>query len=440
MRACYFVGMSPRCPVVAAACLLLVAVAGCTRAASLPAMLVASDVDAVFDTVDDAALARRSLTFTNIGTATTPPLSVELHGDVTAFAVDWDSCSGATLKEDGHCDVVVRLDGNAAGVFDGELRVFAMAPLAASVPLHGKVTPARLTLTPPASTTVDATPGQTVSLSYTVHNAGGATSGPLSATSNSSPFWVVGGDCGGVTLAGGADCTLKLIDGVAVDAAVGTSSGTLVMSAAPGGDVDATATLVVHQGPVLSVGNVDFGDVPTLTAPMATVTVTNPGSIESGALAASIVDSEAASRFFVQNDGCAGKSLAQGQSCMVTVGVALTDTRMHMALLDVAGANVSGYGTLTAHGLRAHWTITLSFAGSGSGGVTNQAATYPSGPASDVVMIPNGQASQPFTAMADSGSTFAGWGGTAPCTGTGECAAFTGADNSDLTLTATFTP
>lgn len=115
--------------------------AACTRSADLPSALVANDSEAVFDTVVDAPLSRRTFTFTNVGPSQTRPLQVELHGDRDLFAVDWEACSGVTLEQDGRCDVVVRLDGNAAGAFDGELRVFADATLSASVLLHGKVAP-----------------------------------------------------------------------------------------------------------------------------------------------------------------------------------------------------------------------------------------------------------------------------------------------------------
>ncbi len=414
--------------------------AACTRSADLPASLVATDTEAEFDTLADASLSRRTFTFTNVGLQTTKPLSVELRGDVANFAVDWDGCTGAMLEQDGHCDVVVRLDGNEPGAFDGELRVFADAPLAVSVLLHGKVAPASLTLTPVGSSAIDVGQGQMAILAFTVHNVGGAPSGVVRVMRSSTPFDVLGGDCDGTTLAGGASCTVELAHTVASDAAVGTTSGTLEVTAMPGGDLTATPALTVHSSGVLAVSSVAFGSVPTLTSTQRVLTVSNQGTVESGAIAVHLVSNEMYGPFSITSDGCTGKSLAVGKACNVAVSVELTDAMSHTAMVTATSPNVTGgSGMVNAVGVRAHWTILISSAGAGSGKLQyGSDAPLQLTSLGDRFLIPNGQPSQVMMALPDSGSTFGGWSGTAPCSGTGACAAFTGADNSDLTLVATF--
>ncbi|HEX6838300.1 MAG TPA: hypothetical protein VF334_17105, partial [Polyangia bacterium] len=128
-------------------------------------------------------------------------------------------------------------------------------------------------------------------------------------------------------------------------------------------------------------------------------------------------------------------------SCSVVVTVQLFDTLKHAAGLNASAPNLkSGHGTLTASGVRAHWTILLSAAGNGTGKVAygnNAPMQVPSGGTN--MIFKNGVATQALTATADAGSTFAGWSGTAPCTGTGTCVGFVGPDSSDVTLVATFT-
>ena len=413
--------------------------ASCTRSADLPGALVANDSEAVFDTVVDAPLSRRTFTFTNVGPNQTRPLQVELHGDRDLFAVDWDACSGLTLKQDGHCDVVVRLDGNAAGAFDGELRVFADTTLSASVLLHGKVAPASLVMTAISSSTVAVTQGQTAMLAFDVHNAGGATTGVIRVTPSALPFDNVTGDCDGATLAGGGSCTIKMSRAVAEDAAIGTTSGTLDVAATPGGDLGATPTLVVSPIAALAVSSFDFGAVPTLTPTTHALTVTNPGKDASGKLAVSVASNESYAPFSISFDGCSGMSLAAGASCTVTIAAELYDANAHSAMLVASAPNLkTGAGMLSASGVRAHWMLWINVAGNGSGTLTYGGSPIQVATGGIGYDIKNGQASQALAATADNGSTFAGWSGTSPCSGTGGCAGFIGADNSNVMVVATF--
>jgi hypothetical protein len=335
----------------------------------------------------------------------------------------------------------VRLDGVDAGTFDGELRVFADAPLSASVALHGKVTPASLTLTAVSSATADAAQGETAVLAFTAHNGGGAPTGVVRVTGTALPFDVVTGDCDGAVLAGGASCTIKMSRAVAQDAAVGTTTGALEVAATPGGVVSATPTLVVHPAGVLLVSSFDFGALPTLTPMNHDFVVTNPGKTPSGALSIHLSSSSAIQAFTIGSDGCSGRSLPGGSDCRVTVTAQLADASMHTEMLTASSPGLaSGSGMVSATGVRAHWMLWINGAGNGTGKIAYGSGapfTLPMGGIG--IPIKNGQPSPTVTATADDGSTFAGWSGAAPCSGTGSCAAFIAADNSDVTLTATFT-
>jgi len=418
--------------------LLLVTLAGCTRGANLPATLIADDGEAIFDTVEGAVLSRRTFGFTNIGDSTTAPLTVQLTGDTRSFAVDWDGCTGKRLSPDDHCQVVVRLDGIIDGAFDGELHVFGeAAPQSASVTLHGKVLPTNLTLTADMGTSIDATQGQFVGLRFNVYNAGGVPSGPLHVTTTSLPFDQLQTDCEGAVLVGGDRCSITIGVGVALDAPVGSSWGTIDVTGTPGGHVAVIPTLVVHAGGQLVTSDVDWGIVPSLQEQKRDVVLRNPGSLESGALKVMLTGDPV---FRIASDGCTGQSLAMGRACTVTLALSVYDSLAFHAALAFSAPNLSKTSSKqSATGKRAHWTMRIGKAGNGTGAITIQGATTPPITDGSVYAYPNGGVSSIFVATPDAGSTFTGWSGSAPCSGTGTCGSFGGSDNTDYTLTATFT-
>jgi hypothetical protein len=242
-----------------------------------------------------------------------------------------------------------------------------------------------------------------------------------------------------VALVGGASCVLTLSRTVAVDAPLGSATGALDVTATPGGTQHAAPELTIFAGGVLVVDNSDWGLTPTLHPTTKVLTVTNPGPLDATPVTVAITSKEMYTPFYIAMDACKGKALAAGQSCKVTVAADLYDVNQHTAALTATAPTVKpGSGTLTALGVRAHWTLTINFAGTGTGHVDAGGNTIPS-PAATQFAMANGMTSPMATAAADASSTFAGWSGTTPCSGTGACAPFVGADNSDLTLTATFT-
>jgi hypothetical protein len=419
---------------------ILLALTGCTRGA-LPATLVADDSEAVFDTVVDAPLSRRVFSFANVGDAKTTPLTVTLTGDRDSFAVDWDGCSGKILKPSDACQVEVTLASAVGGEFEGEVHVAGASPAAASVRLHGKVMPASLSLEPLTSDHADVLQGATVMLGYVVHNLGGAPTGPLQIVGKSLPFDAIGGGCDGDALAGGASCTITLKRSVPSTTPSGTASGTLEVLAAPGGDVERTPSLSILPNGMLAVENKDWGTIPTLQIQDQTVLVVNQGTDTTGPITIKIQLSQTSPNFTIHEDHCTGVSLVSGASCTVVVSAELFAAGPVTGALTASASSVKpGSGMLTATGVRAHWELLVNFTGNGSGTLTYGASQpWHSSQGSIGYLFPNGSPSGVLTALADSGSTFGGWGGNTPCTGTGTCAAFVGADNTDLTLTVPFT-
>jgi hypothetical protein len=421
------------------ALLIAITLAGCTRGA-LPATLVAGETEAVFDTVAGVTLTRRTFDFTNVGDAATDMLRVELSGDVGHFDVDWDGCSGIALAAHSSCQVVARLVAVSEGVYDGELHVFAKAPVSASVLLHGKVMPAILSLTAATAPTLDVVQGQTFTLGFVVSNEGGVATGPLHITGPGAPFNGRSANCDGVSLAGGKSCMITLTSTVALDAPLGGASSSLDVAAMPGGEVGATPGIFVHAGGVLVVENRDWGAIPTVQSIQKTIKVANPGPQTTDPLTTSISTSEINTSFLIVSDGCGGKSLGPGTSCDVTVAANLVDDKLHSAALHVKAPNVrEGIGMLTATGVRAHWTVALSFAGTGNGRISWPGGGSVGSPGMTTFVIGNGTKSPPFTVVPDPPATFSGWSGTTPCSGTGVCAPFVGPDNGDVKLIATLT-
>src|SRR4051812_18780777 len=96
-----------------------------TGCGSKPATLVASQHEALFDTVAGAPTSPDTkFLFTNDGDRATPPLGVMLTGD-HGFAITADSCASAALAPHQTCEITVVL-GNAVGAdLRAELRVYA---------------------------------------------------------------------------------------------------------------------------------------------------------------------------------------------------------------------------------------------------------------------------------------------------------------------------
>lgn len=214
---------------------------------------------------------------------------------------------------------------------------------------------------------------------FTVSNTGEATSGqitPLITGTNAADFTATNG-C--TTLAGGGTCVITV---VFHPTAVGTKSGSLVVSGSPGGQVMA-ALLGTGQQPGtlrISPASLTFGSV-TVGSPgtQQTFTVTNDGTQATTAMTTTKAGSDPA-EFTTVSDNCTGQILAAAATCQIVVNFLPTTAgaKNGSYIVTAGGANtvngaVSGVGIANA---RLVLTPTLQDFGTVAIGLSSANATF----------------------------------------------------------------
>jgi RHS repeat-associated protein len=193
--------------------------------------------------------------------------------------------------------------------------------------------------------------GSSAATTFTVTNTGSLATGAVAAAVNGAQFELAFNGCAGVVLAPGASCTLKVDY---APTAAGPATGTVQVSASPGGSSSATVTGAGLAPGKLTVspGDVSFGDV-TVGSDSAprTFTVSNAGGQPTGAVTPSLTGAD----FAIASTTCSG-ALAPGASCSVAVRFSPTTAGAASGGLAVAaspggtsGASLSGNGIAPAH-------------------------------------------------------------------------------------------
>jgi hypothetical protein len=273
---------------------------------------------------------------------------VPLVGVTGEYYVETNSCV-APLAPQGSCVVQVKMIPSSAGTKNGTLQVSATPGGASIVPLTGYgAEPALLEVMPVNPSFPDTAPGfQSSPLTFSVKNAGGLVSGPLTISiggTNPSNFAIANNTCSGPLLSG-AVCQVTMIFAPPVGS-VGSRVASLTASASPGGVASTmllgNATYVTVTPPAY-----DFGDHPVTAAPKPfSFTVTHIGGTGSGhVLIMAMVNGTHAVDFRAIN-GCSPNGLNPGASCQVNVDFNPTNVGAKSAVLDVA-AHLSTTG-LTA--------------------------------------------------------------------------------------------
>ena len=181
----------------------------------------------------------------DVGAAPSGPLRLALGGSGAGeLRPGAASCvAGKSLAGGETCTVSFGLACKGPGAKSASFTASAEPGGAATSTLVGScVQPAELSLAPPSVDLGSARPGEAGStMSVVVTNAvGAATSGALSvrlAGSNAAELELVGGDCEGSVLAGGAQCTARVR---LRPTTLGAKGGELVVGASPGGTVAAS--------------------------------------------------------------------------------------------------------------------------------------------------------------------------------------------------------
>jgi hypothetical protein len=252
-----------------------------------------------------------------------------------------DTCSGVTLGGLESCtfDVIAAPTSSGARTADVTVSASGTSPGTVALSVQAIISTDAALVATPAMGAFPITPLLTTSSAqtFTIQNAGGQPSGVLSVALTGDDFDLVSEDCDGEVLATNATCSVVIAFN---PLAPGDRTGLLTVVGSPG---TVTVGLAGHGAvpPDLSLSPDvrDYGSVLVFTqsAP-ATFTVTNPGSIPSGALAVSIVGANP-TQFQIVDDQCQGRAVPPlTGTCTISVRYFPTVLGMHTATLVIQGA------------------------------------------------------------------------------------------------------
>lgn len=175
--------------------------------------------------------ATTDLTVTNIGAGMSGSLTTTLV-DTTNFTITANTCS-AGLAGAASCTITVRFNPQAAMAYSTMLTVAATPGGSDAVQLMGTgLTQGALMVSPSSNAFGTHGLGSTTPATFTVTNMGGAATGiPMAVLSDTTNYQIMSNGCT-TALAGGASCMVTVAFNPAV---VGGLSGSLTMSATPGG-------------------------------------------------------------------------------------------------------------------------------------------------------------------------------------------------------------
>jgi hypothetical protein len=289
-------------------------------------------------TVVDATSDAQDFVVTNPGPAATGSLTATLSGgDATQFEITNNGCDSITLQANASCTISARFAPTSAGARATEIRVLTGSAQAGAVAiLTGQaVDDARLRLSPSSRDFSLVTAGETGGeVTFTVENEGGIASGEITTTL-SGDFVVVSDDCAGEILAADEEC---LIIVRFAPASPGQKTGSLVVSAAPGGERTSVLTGEgVAAGEISISTAAPFGNVTVGQAGTAqTLTVTNTGGSATGVLGTALTGANAGD-FPISSNSCAGNTLAADAACTITLNFQPTGEGARTASLTVTG-------------------------------------------------------------------------------------------------------
>jgi hypothetical protein len=169
---------------------------------------------------------------------------------------------------------------------------------------------------------------------FTVTNAGGAVSGAVTPTVTG-PFVLTLNDCV-APLESEETCTINVKFSPTT---LGTATGSLNVSANPGGTAIASLNGTGVGGGVITIDNTpaNFGNVLVgASSDAQTFTVLNSGGDATGALSV-VIGGSAGTQFLVATDECSDVELAGAASCVITVTFDPTSAGIAAATLTVTG-------------------------------------------------------------------------------------------------------
>jgi hypothetical protein len=289
-------------------------------------------------TVVDATSDAQDFVVTNPGPAATGALTATLSGgDATQFEITNNGCDSITLQANASCTISARFAPTSAGARATELRVLTGSAQAGAVAiLTGQaVDDARLRLSPSSRDFSLVTAGETGGeVTFTVENEGGIASGEIT-TALSGDFVIVSDACADEVLAADEEC---LIIVRFAPASAGAKTGSLVVSAAPGGERTSDLTGEgVAAGEISISAAAPFGNVTVGQAGTAqTLTVRNTGGSATGELGTALTGAHV-SDFSISSNSCAETILAADATCTINLNFQPTGEGARTASLTVTG-------------------------------------------------------------------------------------------------------
>jgi hypothetical protein len=426
---------------------LSLTVAACTSPAPTPAELAPEESDVLFDTVAGAPSTMHLFHVSNDGGKPTGRLTVKLRGDLNAFSITEDQCSGFVLQPKGSCGVYVSLANETPDNYRAQLHIGDdFGVMSVDISMTGRVSEPGLRVDVEPTNVVE---GTTAAAVVTVTNSGGGRTGLLAVSLATGTL--EGDICSGTTLASGGTCTF----GVRFAAPFGTLDPVTVkgsVSAAPGGIAPVAVTFKPKAAAPLQVSGGDFGTVDPARSIGVYVTITNPSDGPAGPLVIALggpkgTPTPTTDPFHIgpsMYDGCSNVTLNAKETCQILV---VTDTSLptpgnySMVISASAPDAHTGYGPMSLKTVLRHGIVTLTKSGSGDGTIYSSTdyqnhCTMASTACGTTLIFDNEDLT--LTATAAFNSHFVSWA-TGPCAGsTSTTCTFKGANHGNFDVSAVF--
>jgi len=192
-----------------------------------------------FGSIAQTTSTTSTVTVRNGGGGPTTALTVAVTGtSFTRVTGASDTCTGQTLAPSTDCSFDVRYAPTGVGSATGVASASAAAGGTVSSNLTGAST-ASLVSSPGGLNFGPITVGQMASLTLTLSNVGGATTGTITTTAPTGEFTITTDACVTTTVAAGDSCDVTV---QFAPTAPGTQSATLTLNATPGGPRPITVT------------------------------------------------------------------------------------------------------------------------------------------------------------------------------------------------------
>jgi hypothetical protein len=292
--------------------------------------------------------ASATISVTNLSAINTGPMTASILGLTPAeFAIGTNTCT--SLAAGATCTIQVRYLPTSAVGAQATLHVAALGSMVfVTLTGTGELPPAALAMTPSAANFGAVVVNTTSApVSFVVTNTGGLASGVPSVVSSNARFTVAMNTCT-AALAGGATCGFQVRFS---PNALGPATGTLTVSASPGGTLLASLSGTGATPPAITISPTafNFGSIPATANVSVTFTVQNTGGINAGPLTAALLGPNA-SEYVISATNCSQALLPPNASCSVVVRPMPRSSGVKMATLVVSGSNVPTVGaSITAN-------------------------------------------------------------------------------------------